>query len=536
MAGSNLDIRWGLLQAGTPHIEFRYPADTPSDIIRIYHGIQHNVPNRRMTKTTLRTKSAGNEYNFRNVGHSTELMRVDVVLATKAEARSFTDFFKYIVKGSSGVFYYKNNFNGQEAYVRIVGNQLGMGEAEGAPYSYSLLLKKEAPYVTRRTILQWQVIQTISVLTIISGASGTYSILLYPSDSKTLWGTGDNNPGQLGLGDYLDRERFEQAGVDTDWADGGGGSEQVLLLKENNDLYTCGGNTYGQLGLGDTFKRNTFSKVGSDTWVKVAGGNNTSYGIKSDGTLWGWGQNNMGQLGQGSYDFGAHSSPLQIGSDTDWIAVAGGTNFVIAQKSDGTLWGCGWDAFGQLGQGATQTRRTSLVQIGTDVDWTTFSCGYAHVLALKDNDDLYAWGGNNAGELGDGTTTDVYTPKKIGTDSWKVISASGGGPGYSVAIKADGTLYSWGYNANYELGIGSSDSNPHSSPIQINSDTDWISVSSGWAHSIAIKGSEIWGWGWNGRGEVGTGFDPVTVPTQTFLPSNATSLVWKIEFGIPPPP
>ena len=92
--GRSIDLRWGILQAGIPHIEFKYPVTNHTDIIRLYHGIQDNVPNRRIVKTTLRSLSAGNEYAFRNIGYSNEFTRVNIVLTTKREARSFTDFFK----------------------------------------------------------------------------------------------------------------------------------------------------------------------------------------------------------------------------------------------------------------------------------------------------------------------------------------------------------------------------------------------------------------------------------------------------------
>jgi alpha-tubulin suppressor-like RCC1 family protein len=461
---------------------------------------------------------------------------VDVVLATKQEAREFTDFFKNIINGSANIFYYKNNFNGQESYVRFIGNTLQMGEAEGAPYSFSLLLRKEDPPVNASVNLRWNVIQTISTVSLVSGASGSYSIILFPTNSKTLWGSGENGRGQLGDGTTLDKVRFEQSGVDTDWESGSGGELHTLLLKDDGTLFVSGANSYGQLGLGDVTDRITFVQLGIDNWNKVAGGRNSSYGIKSDGTLWAWGQNNQGQLGQGTFDMDPHNAPLQIGSDTDWVDVESGNDFIVAKKLDGSLWGCGWDAFGQLGQGSATTRRTTLVKIGTDVDWGMFRCGNSHVLALKNDASLYAWGSNSGGELGNGGTTPVYTPLKIGVASWKYIAAGGGGIGFSIAIDANGRLWSWGYNGNYELGIGSADPNPHSTPTQIDSDTNWSHIASGWGHTIGVKGNEIWGWGWNGRGEVGTGFDPVTIPTKTFLPSNSVSLLWVIETGGPPPP
>lgn len=533
---SDLTLKWSVLQFGTPNIEFWYPADVPSEYVRIYHGISNNVPNRRIIKTIKMGVSAGGVRSFRNVGYEDELIKLDIVLATKEEAEAFTNFFTDIIKGSANVFYYRNNFTGQESIVRLMSNSLPMGEGEGHPYSFSLLMRKEDPYSGSSLTIKYNIIEIITFPILIAGHAGNFSLVLLPTSSYKLLATGDNS-GQLGLGDGVDRSRFEQVGVATDWASGSGGGDHAHVTNDSGDLYSSGLNGYGQLGLGDTSTRQTFTQV-SGVWDKVSSGANFSAGIKTDGTLWAWGQNNFGQLGQGSFDSSPHSTPLQIGSDIDWADVKCGAYFIIAKKSNGTLWGCGQDNNGQLGQGSTATRRTSLVQIGVLTDWDTFDAGWSHTLALKDDGALWAWGDNSYGQLGDGSTTDRYTPVQIGSSAWIKISAAGQSNGTSYGIKAAGTLWSWGYNVNYELGIGSSDFNPHPDPILIDADTIWMDVSGGGSHAIASKSNdEIWGWGWNGRGEIGLGYTTsVTVPTRTFLTGSQVSFIWDIEGGGPPPP
>jgi len=403
MPSNSLDIRWSLLDAGIPHIEFWHPADIPANIIRLYHGIQNNVPSRRIIKTTLRTKSAGNEYNFRNVGYSQEMFNVNVVLATKAEAREFTNFFKYVIKGSSGVFYYRNNFNGQEDFVRLMGKQLNMGEAEGAPYSFSLLLKKERPYAGGSLIMKWKLILStfIPFITMFMGHSSHTSFVVQRVNSLALYASGNSQNGEHGGGYYDVINTFDRIGVGTDWGEDiavGGG--HTLAIKENGDLYVTGQNTYGELGLGDTTKRNVWAKLGSDTWISAAAGGDSSVGVKADGTLWVWGRNNSGQLGSGTTDSDPHSTPIQLGTDTDWTTVSAGWAHIIAIKSDGTLWAFGLNDKGQGGQDDDLPLYLTPTQIGTDTDWSTIACGASNGFAIKDNGTLWGWGWNQYGALG----------------------------------------------------------------------------------------------------------------------------------------
>lgn len=532
MVGKSLDMRWGFLEVGTPHIEFWYPADIPANIVQIYHGIQSNVPNRQMTKTTLRTKSAGNEYNFRNVGHSKELMRVDIVLTTKVEARNFTDFFKYVIKGSSGIFYYKNNFNGQESYVRLVGKQLAMGEAEGAPYSYSLLLKKEAPYAIGRVNLKWNILTPVVILPfMVFKSSALYtSFILQPTNSMKMYATGTNSVGQYGNGTTSTNHVFTRIGTDIDWVDIGPGSNHTLAVKENGSLYVTGLNNKGQLGFGDITQRIMWTKLGTDSWISVAAGLNFSVAVKADGTLWAWGDNSSGQLGQGTVDSDLHTVPLQVGTDSNWVNVEANHNFVIVRKSDGTLWGFGDNSGGQLGQNFTSSTESTPLQIGTATNWSNlFTCGEDNAFGIKNNGWLYGWGNNSYGALGigDGVNNTVLTPQWV-SGLWQSV---GSGINGSSAVKIDGTLWTWGNNASGQLGQGTSDSGWHSSPVQVGVDTDWAVTAYSRNSVLAVKDDEtVYGWGANLFGSLGLGHtSTVLSPTLTFkAPTNKIDLRWDI--------
>lgn len=531
----DLSVKYSTLAFGTPNIEFFYPADVPVNYVRIYHGINNNVPNRRIRKTIKMGESAGGVYSFRDVGYEDELIKLDIVLATKIEAQRFTNFFKNIVKGSANVFYYRNNFTGQESIVRLMENILPMGEGEGHPYSFSLLMRKEAPYSGRSLTVVYSVLPAVFVPAIfIGGHSGYFSMALLPTSSMTLHAVGDNF-GQLGLGHYNEIHSFQQVGAETDWVIGAGGESHAHMINDGGELFSAGTNGFGCLGLGtgDSTPENTFIKLGSDTWSKVTAGYRVSAGIKTDGTLWAWGRNTGGQLGQGSYDSSSHNVPLQVGSATDWADVRFGQDVMIAKNSVGELWGCGYNNKGQMGQGSTYLRQTTLIQIGSDTDWDFFDIGWQHVVAVKTNGDLYAWGANSRGELGDGTTTERHTPVKIGSDTWKAIAAGTGGPGRTYGIKVAGTLWSWGMNNNYELGIGSQDSNPHSNPILIGATTDWQSVFAGASHGLAAKiDNELWSWGRNSYGECGVGdVNPVPVPIRTYLVGKSLTVVYDVEVG-----
>jgi alpha-tubulin suppressor-like RCC1 family protein len=305
-------------------------------------------------------------------------------------------------------------------------------------------------------------------------------------EDGTLWTWGSNNTnGRLGLGDLIHRSSPTQVGVLTDWSVLGCGMYTTTAIKTNGTLWTCGNNNNGQLGLGDVINRSSPTQVGSLTnWSRVEGSHHYGYhtaAIKTDGTLWTWGNNPNGQLGIGTIT--DESSPIQVGGLSDWDSISCGDSFVVATKTDDTLWAWGTNTYGQLGQGNI-TKRSSPVQIGSLTTWSSVSCGDAHTAVVKTDGTLWTWGYNNRGQLGDGSINSRSSPAQVGSDTnWNSVVC---GSFHTHAIKSDGTLWGWGANEGRgQLGLG--DVINRSSPTQVGSLTTWTDVVGGYLHTMALQ-------------------------------------------------
>lgn len=276
-----------------------------------------------------------------------------------------------------------------------------------------------------------------------------------------------------------------------------GGQVHSAGIKSDGTAWAWGHNGLGQLGNGTIINSNSPVQIGNEsTWKQISVGNGHSIALKNDGTLWTWGANNYGQLGDGT--FINKLVPTKIGTDSDWKFIATGLlGCNLAIKTNGTLWAWGLNQYGQLGDGTTINQPTP-AQIGTDSNWAIIAAGYYHCMAIKSNGTLWAWG-LNGGAFGDGTTTNQYLPTKIGTEAnWKIVKA---GFGNTLAIKTDGTLWAWGNNSSGKLGVITTIS---SIPNKVNNDTNWVSLSLGDDHSAALKSDgTLWTWGYDGLGAVG---------------------------------
>jgi alpha-tubulin suppressor-like RCC1 family protein len=191
-----------------------------------------------------------------------------------------------------------------------------------------------------------------------------------------------------------------------------------------NKLWSWGYNGVGQLGQGDVANRSSPVQIGAGTdWNAISGGL-TTLGVKTTGTMWAWGRNTLGQLGLG--DSVVRSSPVQVGTSTDWSSVRVTSNNSLAIKTTGTLWAWGYNQQQQLGLIDNQvgTARSSPVQIGTDTDWASVDAGLNHSTAIKTNGPLWVWGDNRRGQLGIPFRTNTSSPVQIGSNTnWSKISA-----------------------------------------------------------------------------------------------------------------
>ncbi len=185
--------------------------------------------------------------------------------------------------------------------------------------------------------------------------------------------------------------------------------DHSLFISPEGSLYAWGKNEYGQLGDGTMDDKTIPTPIGNpdSRWIAVSSGYDHTMAIKDDGTLYGWGNNEAGVLGL-EIPGDSELSPTQVGSDNDWAQISSGSSFNIAIKTDGSLYAWGDNYYGELGDGTT-TEKSSPVRIGQENDWISVSAGDMHCLALKSDGTLHAWGQNDFGQLGDGT----YIPKTI---------------------------------------------------------------------------------------------------------------------------
>ena len=315
-------------------------------------------------------------------------------------------------------------------------------------------------------------------------SAGAYTNASAVKTDGTLWTWGNNGNGGLGLGNTTYYSSPKQVGSLTAWSTVSGGGNFVAATKTDGTIWTWGRNTESQLGLGDSTSRSSPVQVGTLTdWLKVSSGYRFVTAIKTNGTMWSWGQNSAGQLGDGTTTY--RSSPVQIGALTTWLHVASGRYFCTAIKTNGTLWAWGQNSNGQLGiANGDFTARSSPVQIGALTTWATTGPGRAFVLATTTGGALYAWGRNNFGQLGQGSTAaDYQSPRQIGgLTTWLKVA---GGVYNSAAIKTDGTLWTWGQAQNGVLGLGF-DNTDYSSPKQVGSRTTWNTISAGYRYILAL--------------------------------------------------
>ena len=350
----------------------------------------------------------------------------------------------------------------------------------------------------------------------------THSLIL--KNDGTLWSCGYNGYGQLGLGDGSNRTTFTQITANSDniksvycgWG-------HTLILKNDGTLWSCGYNKYGQLGLGDTNNRNTFTQIttNADNIKSIYRGENHTLILENDGTLWGCGCNDYGQLGLG--DGSNRTTFTQITANSDNIkSVYCGWNHTFMLKNDGTLWGCGDNSSGQLGLGDT-TNRTTFTQITTNTDdIKQIYCGGAYTFILKNNGTLWVCGWNNVGQLGLGDTTNRTTFTQVTTNADNIKEIYCGG-NHTLILKNDNTLWSCGYNASGQLGLGNTTHRYTFTQITTNAD-DIKSVYCGYSHTLILKNDgTLRGCGANNYGQLGLG-DTAERHTFTQITTNTNDI------------
>lgn len=397
---------------------------------------------------------------------------------------------------------------------------------------------------------------------VIAIAAGSFHTLALRSDG-TVWAWGNNQNGQLGDGSNVNRTTPVQVGGLTGAVSIAAGINHSMAVKADGTVWSWGGNESGQLGDGTITQSAVPVQASGLTGViaVAAGGNNfqppSSYSlaVRSDGTVWAWGDNRAGQLGDGSANSGRRI-PAQIVGLNSVAAISAGQSHAIALRSNGTVWGWGYNSNGQLGSGNTTFNTSTPVQVLWLTGITAIAAGGDYSLALAANGHVWAWGNGFNGQLGSGfaagsrpfpyeVSQQVPDPAPIGTVTTPVFNPDGGtyatarnvtitsatagasissimaGMRHTIVLMADGTVWAWGSNSNGQLGfsVGSGPLPEYTIsplPVQINGLAGTTAIAAGNAHNVALKNNgTVWTWGFNAFGQLGQGnTTDSSTPTQ----------------------
>jgi alpha-tubulin suppressor-like RCC1 family protein len=305
-----------------------------------------------------------------------------------------------------------------------------------------------------------------------------------------------------------------------------GGARGTIALKSDGTVWTWGANLPGgKLGIGDTVNSRMLIPMevhgaGNVDYLHsvtaIMGGEVHNVALKSDGTVWTWGFNFQGGLGDGTTNDSA--LPIQAGLNcnpplTNVTKLGGRTYWNLAVRTDGSMWAWGMGTSGQLGNGAA-TNCTSPVQVansqpgGAVNSPKQVSCGYTYGVALLTNGTVWTWGTGIHGELGNGTTGSSFTPVQV--TGLSNITAISSGWKHTLALRADGTVWGWGFNSHGELGDGTSSN--QSNAVQTLNVSNIVAISGGDYNSIALRSDgTVWKWGVNDVGELGFGTNDNTL-------------------------
>lgn len=355
-----------------------------------------------------------------------------------------------------------------------------------------------------------------------TGDATSYAI----RDDGTLWSCGWNEKGQMGVPSVSERTaEWSMVGQDHDWKKAVGGKSYAFFIKEDGSLWAVGTQESGVQGTADGIDHKEPVRVGDDNdWADVSVSRFWGYsaiGLKTDGTIWGWGSNSSYQLGlEGT---ATRTTPEQIGTDNDWKMVTIGASHTVALKNDGTLWGWGQNYNGQLGTGDWTTKSVP-TKIGTDNDWVYVKAIDNRTYAVKADGSLWATGDNMSNLLGFNQPEDqlvsnynVFT--KVTTVTGNVIALSGCEQTLTIAVGTDGKIsqiYALGSNANGGLGDGngkllsgtSSDMPFSAAPVKplLPEGLTYTMLTSGQNYSFVLTDDgKLYGWGSNRGGQLGDG-------------------------------
>ena len=346
------------------------------------------------------------------------------------------------------------------------------------------------------------------------GAGGSHAFAV--KNNGTVWACGRNEFGQLGDGTTTDRHTPVQVNGLSNVKAITGGNTHTVALTNDGAVWTWGRNDCGQLGDGTETNRLTPFQIGGlSNITAIASGGNHTVALKDDGTVWVWGDNTDGQLGDGTR--GTYRiTPVQVSGLGNIIAITAGYSHTVALKDDGTVWAWGSNSDGELGGGATSLPRLTPDVVSDLSNVSAIIAGFYYTAALKNDGTVWAWGRNDMGQLGDDTTDIRSTPVQVGDLS--NVTAITAGMSHTVALKNDGTVWAWGRNDMGQLGDGTT-STPRLTPVVVSGLSNVTAITAGLSHTVALKDDgTVWAWGYNAYGQLGDGTtSDRSAPVQVFL-------------------
>lgn len=376
-------------------------------------------------------------------------------------------------------------------------------------------------------------VQVLNLSGITDIKGGRYFSFALKNDG-TVWSWGQNADGQLGDGTTTQRLTPVQVVGLTDVTAIAGSAFHALALKSDGSIRSWGRGVDGQLGDGlQTASSIPVQVLSINNAVEIVSGTNYSFALTATDSIYAWGRNIYGQLGNdtsGNYFYspvatiGLCATQATTANPVMHSISAGWSHSLYTCSSNQSLNSWGANSFGQLGNGSTSTGASATAAPVLNITGVrSVDAGYQHTLALLNDSTVYAWGDNNYGQLGDGTNNNSNAPIQVPGLS-NIIAVSGGTAGYhSIALRADGTVWTWGRNSEGQLGDATN--NNSNVPLQVSSISNVIAISGGEYHSLAIKDDgTVWAWGKNTNGQLGNG---TTVDTN--VPVQVTGLTDVVD-------
>jgi alpha-tubulin suppressor-like RCC1 family protein len=351
-------------------------------------------------------------------------------------------------------------------------------------------------------------------------------VTVTPSVSHVVASWGDNSWGELGDGTTAPlRTLYGDISAGSDVIQVAAGRTHNLAVRSDGTVTAWGLNGHGALGDGTTTDRSTPVQVRGLTGVitQVAAGEQFSLALRSDGTVWAWGRNDHGQLGRGTTSSG-ELVPARVAVLNRVTKISAGRDFALALRSDGIVFAWGANRFGQIGNGTTSFSPVSVpVKIAGLSQVTGISAGWNSSLATENSGiaavtSVWAWGNNDDGQLGDGTTAGHSTPERVTGVPVSIAGISAGGQ-FAAVLGTDGSVWGWGTNGLGQLNFAPTV--PVTRPVSVIAAGSRITqISAGGGHMLALRSDgTVLGWGLNVRGQLGNG-----IQTQVSGPVQVTNL------------